>query len=144
MAADCKVNGSKFFPVPLPLGRFVFSSRFLRLCSAMTWERMRLSVSSLAPPATDCGSLCTQKRDCLFADALLFPPRFAFCLAPRTLPRVFDDDDAADDILSVLGAVEMTPMPLSAVGRITLVDGVAVGNIVLDEFCCAMLWFESV
>ena len=82
----------------------------MRLCSAMTWERMRLSVSSFAPSATVWGSLLTQKSDCLLFDALA--PRFAPAL-PRTPPRSVVEDEAAadDDVAPVLRAVEITPAP---------------------------------
>ena len=55
----------------LVLYRLVFSSRFLRLCSDMTWDRMRLRVSSRVPSETDCGSVWTQNSDDLPPPALL-------------------------------------------------------------------------
>lgn len=48
-----------FHDLPL-LYRRVFSKRFLRLCSDITWDRIRFSVASLDPPLTDCGSEFTQ------------------------------------------------------------------------------------
>lgn len=53
---------ARFFHVLLLLYRRVFSSRFLRLCSDITCDRMRFSVSSLEPFCTVWGSELTQNR----------------------------------------------------------------------------------
>jgi hypothetical protein len=52
---------ARFFHDLLLLYRRVFSRRFLRLCSDITWERIRFNVASREPPLTDCGSEFTQK-----------------------------------------------------------------------------------
>lgn len=75
---------ARFFHVLLLLYRRVFSNRFLRLCSDITCDRMRLSVSSLEPFCTVWGSELTQNRgdlpafDCCGCDILSLSPSLSF------------------------------------------------------------------
>ena len=87
----------------------------------MTCERIRLSVSSFAPAATDCGSLCTQNKDCFLPDALLvlllllllllLPPRVAAALWWGLLRglRVFVIDADAEEADDIVGAAVAAP-----------------------------------